>query len=174
MSLPICCNALSLMGTPVESVARQSRPDPAGRSKIIGVGTATSESSYSQEDILDIFKVEDRRIRSLFLNGSIKRRYLTLPQPDASGNRRVETQAELLNKHKALGMELGISALHKSLQRAGATVDDVKYLCCVSTTGLLTPGFSALLCDALHMGHDCGRLDVVGMGCNAGLNALNA
>jgi alkylresorcinol/alkylpyrone synthase/polyketide synthase Type III len=173
MSLPICCNALSLMGTPVESVGRQSRLDPAGRSKIIGVGTATSESSYSQEDILDIFKVEDRRIRSLFLNGSIKRRYLALPQPDASGNRRVETQAELLDKHKTLGMELGISALQKSLQRAGATVDDVRYLCCVSTTGLLTPGFSALLCDALHMRHDCGRLDVVGMGCNAGLNALN-
>ncbi len=44
----------------------------------------------------------------------------------------------------------------------------------VTTTGLLTPGLSALLCQALGLRPECSRIDVVGMGCNAGLNGLNA
>jgi len=144
------------------------------RPEIIGVGTATSESSYSQEDLLSLFHVKDRRIRSLFLNGAIGRRYLTLPLAEPDGTRRVETQGELLNKHRAVGIELGSRALETCLERAKASAADVRYLCCVSTTGLLTPGFSALICDRLSLRSDCARLDVVGMGCNAGLNALSA
>jgi alkylresorcinol/alkylpyrone synthase/polyketide synthase Type III len=37
----------------------------------------------------------------------------------------------------------------------------------------MTPGFSALIIKELGLQHSCSRLDVVGMGCNAGLNALN-
>jgi polyketide synthase Type III len=162
------------MGSPVESAEGPGRSSSVPRAKIVGVGTATSETSYSQEDLLGYFDVKDRRIRSMFLNGSIERRYLTLPQALPDGTRRIETQGELLQKHKALGMELGTRALDRCLQRSGSTIGDVRYLCCVSTTGMLTPGFSALLCDALRFRPDCGRLDVVGMGCNAGLNALGA
>ncbi|MEO6082228.1 MAG: 3,5-dihydroxyphenylacetyl-CoA synthase DpgA, partial [Umezawaea sp.] len=38
----------------------------------------------------------------------------------------------------------------------------------------MTPGFSALLIRELGLSHHCSRLDVVGMGCNAGLNGLTA
>jgi predicted naringenin-chalcone synthase len=44
----------------------------------------------------------------------------------------------------------------------------------VTSTGLLTPGISALLIRELGIDPGCHRIDVVGMGCNAGLNALNA
>jgi len=44
----------------------------------------------------------------------------------------------------------------------------------VTTTGFLTPGLSALLIRELGIDPGCHRVDVVGMGCNAGLNALNS
>jgi predicted naringenin-chalcone synthase len=42
----------------------------------------------------------------------------------------------------------------------------------VTTTGFLTPGVSALLMRHLGIDNGCHRVDVVGMGCNAGLNGL--
>jgi predicted naringenin-chalcone synthase len=39
---------------------------------------------------------------------------------------------------------------------------------------MLTPGLSALVCRELDLSRQCSRLDVVGMGCNAGLNGLGA
>jgi alkylresorcinol/alkylpyrone synthase/polyketide synthase Type III len=61
-----------------------------------------------------------------------------------------------------------------ALVDAGVCLADVDYLCCVTSTGFLTPGLSALLIQELGLDPGCHRVDVVGMGCNAGLNALNA
>jgi predicted naringenin-chalcone synthase len=44
----------------------------------------------------------------------------------------------------------------------------------VTSTGFLTPGLSALLIREMGIAPQCSRLDIVGMGCNAGLNALAA
>lgn len=145
----------------------------SGGPRIVAVAAGTTEISYSQQEILDIFHIEDRRARSIFLNGHIARRYLTLP-PENSEGRRIETQGELLRKHRIVGVDLGVRAIRATLEQANATADDVRYVSCISSTGLLTPGFSALLCHEMKLRHDCTRLDVVGMGCNAGLNGLNA
>ncbi|GAA0941879.1 3,5-dihydroxyphenylacetyl-CoA synthase DpgA [Actinocorallia libanotica] len=141
---------------------------------LLGVGTAVPDTSYTQSRLLELFGVEDERVRSVFLNSAIDRRHLALPPVGADGRLRAESQGELLAKHKKQGVELGIRALQTCLKRIGAAVDDLGYLVCVSTTGLLTPGFSALLIRELGISVRCGRLDVVGMGCNAGLNALSA
>ena len=140
---------------------------------MVGVGTANPKSGYSQEDILRRYGIEDRRVRSLFHNSRIDQRYLHLPAVDPAGGPVTETQGQLLDKHRTEGLELATRALRDCLERAGAEYADVRYLCCVSSTGLLTPGFSALLIRELGLRRDCGRADVVGMGCNAGLNALN-
>jgi predicted naringenin-chalcone synthase len=141
---------------------------------ILGVGTATSAVSYSQIEMLDLFNVKDRRIRSLFLNSSIERRYLTLPAGCSDESPRIETQAELLNKHRMTAIAIGARAIQDCLREIENDIADVAYLCCVTTTGFLSPGLSAYLCQELGLRDDCTRLDVVGMGCNAGLNALNA
>ena len=39
---------------------------------------------------------------------------------------------------------------------------------------MLTPGFSALLCKELKLAPKVNRLDIIGMGCSAGLNGLSA
>lgn len=152
---------------------RDEPRQPSLKTTIAGVGTATPSTSYSQEDLLEVFAVRDRRVRSLFLNSHIDRRYLTLPSPDANGLLPKESQAELLKKHRACAVDLGASAVLSCLRSANATTADISFLCCVTTTGFLSPGVSAYLCRALDLSPSCARLDVVGMGCNGGLNALN-
>jgi predicted naringenin-chalcone synthase len=147
---------------------------PALRTTIAGVGTATPPTSYSQPEILELFGVRDRRVRSLFLSSAIERRHLTLPPLGEDGLPRVEAQGELLAKHRTSAIDIGSRAIYACLDHAYATTADIVYLCCVTTTGFLSPGISALLCRELGLAVECVRLDVVGMGCNAGLNALNA
>jgi polyketide synthase Type III len=144
------------------------------RATIRGVGTATPATSYSQTELLDLFNVRDRRVRSLFLNSAIERRCLTLPEITQDGTPRVETQGELLEKHRSCAITIGSQAVLACLDNIGATPADISYLCCVTTTGFLSPGLSAFLCRELSLNPACARLDIVGMGCNAGLNALNA
>ncbi|WP_022973003.1 3,5-dihydroxyphenylacetyl-CoA synthase DpgA [Xanthomonas maliensis] len=158
---------------PTAHVASPSAP-PAVAPRIRGVGTATPGSRYSQPDVLERFGIEDQRRRLVFLRNGIDARNLVLPPRDDGGTAPRESQAELLDKHRAIGLEIGERALQRCLQSIGAALDQVRYLCCVTTTGLLTPGFSSLLIQRLGLRQDCVRLDVVGMGCNAGLNGFNA
>jgi polyketide synthase Type III len=142
--------------------------------QIVGVGTATPPTAYSQKDVLDAFHIDDRRIRLMFMSGSVERRHLTLPPVGPDGVRVTETQGELLKKHSSQALEIGERAVLACLEQAGARPEDIRYLCCVTTTGMLTPGLSALLCKQMNLRRDCARIDIVGMGCNAGLNGLNA
>ncbi len=142
--------------------------------RIAGVGTAVPGNSYSQQEVLDIFEIQDPRVRSVFLNSAIERRFLTLPPEGPDGARVMEVQGELLAKHKAQAVDMGVRAVQECLKDTGADLSDIGYLCCVTTTGFLTPGLSALIIRELGIDPHTSRLDVVGMGCNAGLNALNA
>lgn len=159
-----------------EHLGGSTHGDAAGktRPRVVGVGTAVPPTSYTQDELLDIFDVDDPRIRSLFLNSAIAQRHLCLPPVEPDGSRRVETQGELLRKHATKGVGIGHDAVEACLKAANAGLSDVAYLCCVSSTGFITPGFSALLIKELGLPRSCARLDVVGMGCNAGLNALGA
>lgn len=142
--------------------------------RLIGVGTATPATSYSQAEVLAHFDIDDERVVSLFRNSTIARRSLVLPRRNGIGVVAVESQGELLAKNRTNGLDIGARALLDCLRDAGVRPADLDYLCCVSSTGMLTPGFSALLCHELGLHAGVGRLDVVGMGCNAGLNGLNA
>jgi 3,5-dihydroxyphenylacetyl-CoA synthase len=142
--------------------------------RVAGVGTANPPDSFTQQEILDWFGVQDPRIVSLFTSGSIERRNLTLPPKEPGGAPVLEQQGQLLHKHRQHGVDIGVLALLDCLKSIGADVADVRHLCCVTSTGWLTPGFSALICRELGLPVDLARLDVVGMGCNAGLNALSA
>lgn len=141
--------------------------------RIAGVGTAVPATSYSQTELLEILGIANPKIRSIFLNSSIDRRFLTLPPEGPGGGRSAEPQGDLLDKHKKIAVEMGCRALEACLKSAGATLSDLRHLCCVTSTGFLTPGLSALIIRELGIDPHCGRSDIVGMGCNAGLNALN-
>ncbi|MGI8548674.1 MAG: 3,5-dihydroxyphenylacetyl-CoA synthase DpgA [Gemmatimonadaceae bacterium] len=149
-------------------------PPAVSPPQILGVGTAVPPNSYSQAELLDMFLVKDRRARSVFLNGGIERRHLCLPAADPVNGLRVESQGELLKKHVDVGLAIGRECIEACFRETGASLADVRFLCCVSSTGYIVPGFSALLIKDLGIPCSCSRLDVVGMGCNAGLNALAA
>jgi polyketide synthase Type III len=140
--------------------------------RIAGVGTAVAGDPYTQREILDIFGISDPKVTSVFMNSAIQRRYLTLPPRRADGTRATESQGALLSKHKTVAVEMGARALEACLKNAGADLADIGCLCCVTSTGFLAPGLSALLIKELGIPPHCHRVDVVGMGCNAGLNAL--
>ncbi|MFD3656606.1 3,5-dihydroxyphenylacetyl-CoA synthase DpgA [Streptomyces sp. NPDC058620] len=145
-----------------------------GAARIVGVGTANSAHSYSQRELLDHFGIEDPKVRSVFLNSAIDRRYLSVPELDPDGALIEESQGELLAKHRRLALDMGARAVRACLDNSGIDLADIDYLCCVTTTGFLTPGLSALLIREMGISPRTSRVDVVGMGCNAGLNALNA
>ncbi|GGK90952.1 3,5-dihydroxyphenylacetyl-CoA synthase DpgA [Mangrovihabitans endophyticus] len=140
--------------------------------QMIGVGSAVTPRSYTQSELLDYFDVTDRRTRLLFHNSAIERRHLTLPPPGPDGRPVAESQGELLRKHAAVATSIGAQALRRCLDDAGLSLSDVDYLCAVTTTGMLAPSLSALLVAELGLRPGIGRLDVVGMGCSAGVSAL--
>jgi 3,5-dihydroxyphenylacetyl-CoA synthase len=157
-------------------LAEEARPVPAVtavRARILGVGTAVPATSYTQLEVLDAFEITDPKARSIFLNSAIQRRHLVLPPKDADGRHVLEPQGALLDKHKKGAVEMGVRALQACLKRAGKSLSDLRHLCCVTSTGFLTPGLSALIIRELAIDRHCSRSDIVGMGCNAGLNALN-
>ncbi|MDH6553823.1 polyketide synthase Type III [Streptomyces sp. SAI-117] len=164
---------------PVAAPAAPAAVEPLGKHtltppRIIGVGTAVTGNSYEQRTLLDLFGITDPRTRSVFLNSAIERRHLTLPPREATGAFGTEPQGKLLAKHKRLALDMGARAVRQCLADAGLTLADIDYLCVVTTTGLLTPGLSAHLMREMGISSATSRMDVVGMGCNAGLNALNA
>ncbi|WP_432994420.1 3,5-dihydroxyphenylacetyl-CoA synthase DpgA [Dactylosporangium sp. CA-233914] len=142
--------------------------------RLAGVGVAVPPASYTQAELLDMFAITDPKVRGVFTNSGIQRRHLSLPPAGPDGRPAGESQGDLLRKHVTIGTAIGGEALDASLADAGVGRSDVRYLCCVSSTGFITPGLSALLIKELGLATDCARLDVVGMGCNAGLNGLAA
>jgi polyketide synthase Type III len=116
----------------------------------------------------------DERVRGLFLNSGSQRRFLSLPEPDRDGQSPRESQGNLLARHGRVAVDMGAAALQSCIIDADVALEDVKYLVVVTSTGFLTPGLSARLIRELGLSAHTGRLDVVGMGCNAGLNGLAA
>jgi predicted naringenin-chalcone synthase len=140
--------------------------------RILAVGTSHPPDRYTQQEILERFRVANPAVRELFQASHIDGRYLVLPAADDSG-RPTETQAELLVKHRRWALRLGQQAIGRCLEGTGLGTSDIDHLCCVTSTGFMLPGLTAMYIKHLGFRVDCHRADVVGMGCNAGLNALN-
>ncbi len=139
---------------------------------MLSVGTANPPDRYRQQDIIELFDVPDPRIRSLFQSTHIQTRHLYLP-PASEGGTPEESQGDLLRKHLRGALEIGPKAVTSCLEPLGIQVTDIDYLCCITTTGFLAPGLTAHLIKEMGFREDCSRVDIVGMGCNAGLNGLN-
>lgn len=78
-----------------------------------------------------------------------------------------------LNERFQLGLQtIGVEAARRALRDAGVSPSDVSCVVAVTSTGLSLPGFSAILQRDLALPRDVQRLDIVGMGCNAGMSAL--
>lgn len=139
--------------------------------RILSIGTALPPRRYSQDELADLFALSNPKIRRLFRNSHIKYRHLVLPEPGPLGM--PEESVEALNaKHLKWCLQTGGEAMQKAIDAAGLSFSDIDFLVCVTTTGYLCPGLSAHFIKRFGLRDDVHRIDVVGMGCNAALNAL--
>ncbi|MEM1170345.1 MAG: 3,5-dihydroxyphenylacetyl-CoA synthase DpgA [Cyanobacteria bacterium P01_H01_bin.35] len=140
--------------------------------KLIAISTETPAKKYTQYEVLELLKIAVPKISRIFLNSHIQSRHLCLPPVNKDGTTPTESQKDLLEKHQHFALQLGQLAIKKALSQVNLNPKDVDYLAVVSTTGFICPSLTAHYIKALGMRADTQRIDIVGMGCNAGLNGL--
>lgn len=145
------------------------RPQTGARP--VSIGTATPPSRYTQEDVLNYFGEQNPKIRKLFCNSHIQTRFLYLPER-VNGDIPEETNQQLIDKHLNGALEIGSQAIERALQPLGLAPYDVDFLVCVSSTGLLCPGITAHLTKKMGFRENIQRVDILGMGCSAGMNGF--
>ena len=141
---------------------------------IASVGSAFPETAYSQEEIGALLGVENRVVKKLLRAPHIQKRHLYLPAKDPGTGRLVpESAADLHAKFRKGALDIGSRAIRNALDAVSLSPADVDYLLCVTSSGFMVPGLSSLFSRELGFDRKLLRADVVGMGCNAGLNGLN-
>ena len=142
------------------------------RPRILSVGTALPPQRYTQAEVLALYKSKNPAVEELFSASHIASRHLYLPKSEGD-ERPDETQAQLLAKMRHGAMEIAPQAIERCLAPMGLSTADIDMLCCVTSSGFMLPGLTAMLIRHFGFRVNCHRMDIVGMGCNAGLNALN-
>lgn len=133
---------------------------------ILGCGTAHPPTFYTQQELAAFFHLSDKAAR-FFTHPHIKTRPLALPSFPPTP----ETTGALRERSQRITLELATQALTKACQNAQVNLAAIDCLVVVTSTIFITPGLSARLTQELPLKSSLLRLDVVGMGCNAGLNA---
>jgi 3,5-dihydroxyphenylacetyl-CoA synthase len=141
---------------------------------IASVASAFPERSYTQAEVGKLLGLQNRVVRKLLGSPHIRKRHLYLPPADARTGRVVsESAADLQAKFRDGALDIGVRAIRGALDAASLTPADVDYILCVTSTGFMLPGLSSLFSRELGFDPKVLRADLVGMGCNAGLNGLN-
>jgi predicted naringenin-chalcone synthase len=140
--------------------------------RVLSIATTNPGQAYTNDQLIELFDVNDSKLVRLFRNSRISQRYLELPQASPNGRIEAESSAELAAKHKRGAVAAGVEATRRALETAGLRPEDLDYIACVTSTGFLCPGLSAYVAKELGLRPDVHRLDVVGMGCSAGLNGM--
>jgi 3,5-dihydroxyphenylacetyl-CoA synthase len=162
----------------LDSIEARSIPGsaslPVQTAVIASVGSAFPDRCYSQEEIGTLLGLENRAVKKLLRAPHIRKRHLYLPEKDArTGRAFPESAADLHAKFREGALEIGSRAIRNALDAASLSTADVDYMLCVTSSGFMVPGLSALFSRELGFDRNLIRADVVGMGCNAGLNGLN-
>ena len=163
---------------PPEAIASDTQHDSIDRlatrpALVASVGSAFPQRAYTQDEVGALLGLTNRVVRRLLSAPHIRTRHLYLPPANADGRIPPETTADLNRRFRDGALELGGQAIEAALGAASLTAGDVDYLMCITTTGFMVPGLSSLLSRELGFRSDLHRADLVGMGCNAGLNGLN-
>ncbi len=142
--------------------------------RIISVGTSNPPPTYTQQDLLELFECDNRTVQRFFTNSHIRKRHLVLPDPGPDGTVPKEDGTVLLAKHKQTAREMGAMAIERCLEGTPYSVADVDLLTTVTSTGFLCPSLSTYIIEDMGFSPSTHRFDIVGMGCNAGMNGTLA
>ena len=147
---------------------------PTTGPRIISVGTANPETTYTQQDLLELFDCDNRTVRRFFTNSHIRKRHLVLPEKGPDGKVPDEDGSALLRKHLDVSLEVAPRAIERCLEHTPYTVQDIDLIATVTSTGMLCPSLSTYIIEKMGMRANTHRFDIVGMGCNAGMNGMVA
>jgi len=147
--------------------------------RIMGVGTASPEHSYTQEELTDTItkvwgdEISDRqvsRINQMHKSVLVKTRQLALP---------IEDYKELDSFTKAnqafirVGADLGVTVISEALEAAGLSPQDLDAIFFTTVTGLAVPTIDARLVNRLNLRSDIKRIPLFGLGCVAGVAGIS-
>ena len=139
---------------------------------VAGVGTAFPPKRYTQEEVKTLLGIQNRTVHKLLDSKHIQTRHLYLPEPPAPGIPiHEETQEEMIAKFIAGVRDIGVTAVKRAIEGRFAPTD-IQFLVCVTSSGFAVPGVTSIIARELSLSQSLYRLDVVGMGCNAGMSAL--
>lgn len=137
--------------------------------RILSIGVAVPENSYTQKEIYDMCGYKNKRIESLFLNSGISKRHMFFTREDNIPN---ESPDELIKRYKRGAVQLGRKAITRCLAKRGIKAEEIDLIITSSCTGYLCPGLSSIMVKELKLKKDIQRTDIQGMGCCGAMPSL--
>jgi 3,5-dihydroxyphenylacetyl-CoA synthase len=140
-----------------------------GSPRILAVGTAVPPTSFTQDELIDIFGYTDPRRRNLFRRSGIERRYFFVDPAQARADEDVD---QLAARFEAGSVALGVQAIRTCLDHRSLDVSEVDFLATTTCTGRLVPSLDARLIRAVGFRDDVQRVHVGDTGCASAIVAL--
>ena len=140
-----------------------------GSPRILAVGTAVPATSFTQDQLVDLFGYADARRRSFFSHSGIERRHFFV---DAAHARPDEDVDQLAARFEKGSVALGTQAIHTCLDRGNLDVSEVDFLATTTCTGRLVPSLDTHLIRAVGLRADVQRVHVGDTGCASAVVAL--
>ena len=137
--------------------------------RILAVGTAVPPTSFTQDELIDIFGYTDPRHRNLFRQSGIERRHFFV---DGTRTRPDEDVDQLAARFEAGSVTLGMQAIHTCLAHRGLDPSQIDFLATTTCTGRLVPSLDARLVRACGFRDDVQRVHVGDTGCASAIVAL--
>ena len=142
--------------------------------KILSLATGAPAHQHDQMEIHDrwLFPyIKSQRARAIFAASEIDTRSSVLANADFLAD---EPGTEARNKlYMDTARPLAAEVIRRALVEAGLSPTDVDHFLVISCTGFDCPGLDVLLAADLEMRPDLRRSALIGMGCHAGLAALD-
>jgi len=147
----------------------------APRAGIVGIATAVPPYCLDQGAVsglaASLYQHDGafERLRSVFVNCHIDRRYAAIPLDWYDEPR---GWPERNGRYLTAGLDLLERAAGRVLDRTETAPEEVGAVVLVSTTGIATPSLDALLIDRLDLPRTVQRLPIFGLGCAGGAIGL--
>ncbi len=141
---------------------------------ILGLATGVPQSCHRQMDIHDHWLqpyIHSQRARAIFAAAEIDTRHSVLPD---SGFLADDPGTKVRNDvYLQAARPLAAEVIRQALFQAGKQPAEIDHFLVVSCTGFDCPGLDVLLAGDLGMRPETRRSALIGMGCHAGLTALD-
>lgn len=151
----------------------RTSPDLA-RATIVGIGTASPDHVWSQEDTLrtlgEHFPIyRNHRIEAMFANCGIDKRHFAIGPGEFSPKSNSADLHRIFLENAPL---LAADAARSAARTSEIALEDIGQVVVATCTGYICPGLSVHLMRDLGLPANCQRADLVGMGCAGAMPAI--